>query len=92
MSTPQVLRQIRVLGYGAQAPGSYVLRDFGPGAGHRYVVHFYNCQTGGFSDGSYCSSLEEAEKRLAERSSWVLAYHSRLAQLGIFADAADRSL
>jgi hypothetical protein len=83
MSKPVVLREIPVRGHGAQAPGAYVLRDFGEGTTQRYVVHFRNDQAGGYCDGSYCETLERAEARLAERSSWVGPYHDRLRELGV---------
>lgn len=65
---PVTLYETRVPGYGAQAEGAVVLRDFGPKVDDRWVTHFRNDQSGGYHGGRYCSNYADAVGDFAEAS------------------------
>ena len=56
---------IKVPGDGVQAPGYVTVCNIG--GRHPYVVHFFNCQDGGFHMGNYCATWKEAQKVFAQK-------------------------
>lgn len=79
---PITLLTTPVAGDGIQAPGAVVLRDMGPRADCRFVVHFYNDQDGGYHNGSYFVSYQYAAavREFCERSEHCTRHHARLAK------------
>jgi hypothetical protein len=61
----ELLKSVDIEGRGAQAPGAVVMCQVG--GHHPYAVHFFNKQDGGFHQGNYCETLEDAEKAFAQR-------------------------
>lgn len=86
---PLDLLETRVPGFGAQAEGAEVLRDMGPGKPHRWVCHWRNDQLGGYSDGDYFDTWDEAVAAFAERSARTFARTATMAARNVWDNKAD---
>jgi hypothetical protein len=72
---PLDLLETKVPGVGCNAEGAWTLRDLGPRTeGHRWVTHFRNDQLGGYHNGDYFDTFDDAVRGFAERSAKALTY------------------
>ena len=61
-----LIKSVTVHGDGVQAPGAVTMCELDDVL-CPYVIHFFNAQDGGFHNGDYCHSREEAEEAYAKR-------------------------
>jgi hypothetical protein len=71
----EVLTKMEVLGQGAQAPGYVTLCRTG-GRHPEFVVHFFNSQDGGFHNGNYATTTEDALRKFMDKALLYTQHHT----------------